>query len=171
MSARRKYDREAIISRLSEELVKGRLWNDIHRDEGMPGLKMVRRWIETDPALASKASIFDLRERCRTVRNIKKADCKSDVDRKVRIAQLKAARMSGDDFKRWMEEMLSTGRAKTKTEAMLMIGNDQENYYVYIKTGVPYKTALACAAVLAGIGPYAINVPAYMSDKGNDGTL
>lgn len=66
--------------------------------------------------------------------------------------------MTPETFARWLDEVKSAGRAKTDKDAGALIGLSQNSVSSMRREGVTghaaHRTALACAAVLAGIGPY-----------------
>jgi len=63
--------------------------------------------------------------------------------------------MTPDEFHQWLADVKSAGLAKTDREALALIGKKSPtSALVYKERGTDTTTALACAAVLAGLAAY-----------------
>jgi len=62
--------------------------------------------------------------------------------------------MTGPEFALWVAAMRARGLARTKTECGHLLGRSDQWVTKALKKGTDYTTALACAAVLAGIEPF-----------------
>ena len=65
--------------------------------------------------------------------------------------------MSAADFSAWLDEMIRSGRASSKASCGRILGVSDNFVFRAERAGIGQtgrRTALACAAVLAGIEPY-----------------
>jgi len=63
--------------------------------------------------------------------------------------------MTAAEFHQWLADVKSAGLAKTDRDALALIGKKSPtSALAYKERGADTTTALACAAVLAGLGPY-----------------
>ena len=62
--------------------------------------------------------------------------------------------MSPDDFNSWLASMKAAGRARSDVECARLLGISANGLLKRKKQGAGVETALACAALLAGLAPY-----------------
>ena len=62
--------------------------------------------------------------------------------------------MSPESFIAWLDEMTSSGRAKSDAECARLLGRTPHNIVTMKKRGADRMTALACTALLADLAPY-----------------
>lgn len=64
--------------------------------------------------------------------------------------------MTPDQFTKWLADMRSAGRIRFKKDAAGLLGKTPEMLRLYERDGTrEIQTDLACAALLAGLEPYA----------------
>jgi len=67
--------------------------------------------------------------------------------------------MTPAEFHQWLVDVKSAGLAKTDRDALALIGKKSPtNALVYKERGTDTTTALACAAVLAGVSTYPCSI-------------
>ena len=62
--------------------------------------------------------------------------------------------ISGPDFRAWLEIMQSQGRARSDAECGRLLKISANSVAEIKNRGADFRTALACAALLAGLGPF-----------------
>lgn len=62
--------------------------------------------------------------------------------------------MTGNEFKDWIEAMIASGRAKNKRECAELLGRSDQWISVALARGTDLAMALACNALLFGVGPF-----------------
>lgn len=62
--------------------------------------------------------------------------------------------MTAEDFRAWLAEMQSKGLARSDAECGRIIGRTANMVQVYKAKGANLTVALACNAVVKGIGPF-----------------
>lgn len=66
----------------------------------------------------------------------------------------KTAHMSGEDFQIWLSQMIDLGHAHTESRCAELLGVTPRHILRLKQEGVSLTTALACRALLRGLGPY-----------------
>lgn len=62
--------------------------------------------------------------------------------------------MNANEFHDWLEAMMASGKAKTLKECAEMIGRTDQWISLAKSKGTDLTVALACNAVLHGLGPF-----------------
>jgi len=65
--------------------------------------------------------------------------------------------MTAADFTQWLADMREAGRALSDAKCAKAIGMTPNSVVLMKRRGTDYRTALACAAALAGLPPYGRN--------------
>lgn len=63
--------------------------------------------------------------------------------------------MTPEAFIRWLAEMKAAGLARSDAAAARLLGVSANSVVAMKRNGTDQRTALACAALLAGLHPYA----------------
>lgn len=63
--------------------------------------------------------------------------------------------MTPTAFRQWLANMKSAGLSRSDAEAGRMLGKSADQIVRYKQKGADHTVALACAALLAGLVPYA----------------
>lgn len=62
--------------------------------------------------------------------------------------------MTAEEFNEWLAKMKLAGLAKSDAACARLLGVSKNGLVAWKKVGTDYRTALACAALLAGLSPY-----------------
>ena len=74
--------------------------------------------------------------------------------------------MTGDDFTAWLAAMRSAGIAPRQLDAAALLQISVQTIATMKRSGTDHRTALACAALLHRLPPYA--AAAQLQDPGTD---
>lgn len=66
-------------------------------------------------------------------------------------------RMTGPQFTHWLAAMKAAGLAQSDAHCGRLLSISPVSIVAIKRRGADHRTALACAALLAGIEPYSIN--------------
>lgn len=83
-----------------------------------------------------------------------KAEVLRDLTRAMQSLPPPSEDMPPEIVKRWVEEMISSGRAAYDQDCATALGLHRSSLTRLKREGGTKMTALACAAVLAGLKPY-----------------
>jgi len=62
--------------------------------------------------------------------------------------------VTADAFAQWLDDTQSSGRARSNSECARLLGVARDTVERWRAGGCDQRTALACAALLAGLAPY-----------------
>lgn len=63
--------------------------------------------------------------------------------------------MTPAEFSRWLSDMIASGKARNKSDCARALGYRPADLHRIETRGGDQRLALACAALLAGVAPYA----------------